>query len=112
MMNIGFIVCIIMAGIFLVLAIVFALLKEKGAMLVSGFNTLPREERERYDKRKISTDMRNSFLIWGLIFILGGIFSYLVSSYAAIAAGVLWLILFFKEVHFDTDKAFGKYRLQ
>ena len=111
-MNTGVIFCIVMAGIFLVLATVFAFLKEKGAMLVSGFNTLSREEREQYDKRKISTDMRNSFLIWGLIFVLGGIFSYLVSPYAAIAASVLWLILFFKDVHFDTDKAFEKYRLQ
>lgn len=39
-MNIGFVACIILAVLFLVLGIIFALLKEKGAYFVSGFRTL------------------------------------------------------------------------
>ena len=34
----------------------------------------------------------------------------LVSQYCAIAAFAVWLILFFREVHFDVEKAFEKYR--
>lgn len=41
------------------LAIIFALLNEKGSMLISGFNTLSKEKREKYDKKKMSIDMRS-----------------------------------------------------
>ena len=44
-MNIWGIICLILAVIFSILAAVFALLKEKGALLISGFNTLSKEER-------------------------------------------------------------------
>ena len=47
-MNIGFVACIILAVLFLVLGIIFALLKEKGAYFVSGFRTL--NHSEKYDK--------------------------------------------------------------
>jgi hypothetical protein len=110
-MNIGFIVCLVMGGLFSLFAIIFALLKEKGAMLISGFNTLPKEERENYNKIKMSKDMRHSFLIWSAVFAIGAILSYVISSYIAIASLIVWLILFFKDVHIDTEKAFGKYRL-
>lgn len=109
-MNIGTISCIVMGGIFGILAVVFALLKEKGAMLISGFNTLPKEEREKYNKAKMSIDQRNSFIIWTVIFIVGAFVSNLVNAYLAIIAFVIWLFLFLKEVHLDTDKAFGKYK--
>lgn len=109
-MNIGTITCVIFAVPFLILVVVFTLLKDKGAMLISGFNTLPKEEREHYDKKKMSIDQRNSFLLWAILFVAGAILSYLISSYMAILAFVIWLVLFFKEVHLDTDKAFGKYK--
>lgn len=43
-MNIGFVACIILAVLFLIIGIVFALLKEKGAKYVSGFRTLNHPE--------------------------------------------------------------------
>lgn len=110
-MNIGTITCIMMAGIFLILAIIFALLKEKGVMLISGFNTLPKEEREKYDKLEMSKDMRNLLFIWCIIFVIGGVLSYFVSEYITIISFVVWLVFFFREVHFDTEKAFRKYKL-
>jgi hypothetical protein len=48
----------------LLFALLFTILKEKGAMLVSGFNTMPKEKRALYDTAKISKDQRNAFLIW------------------------------------------------
>ena len=47
-MNIGFVACIILAVLFLVLGIIFALLKEKGAYFVSGFRTLNHPEKGIY----------------------------------------------------------------
>ncbi|WKY44589.1 DUF3784 domain-containing protein [Eubacteriaceae bacterium ES2] len=109
-MNIGTTTCLMLAGLFFLLAIIFALLKEKGAMLISGFNTLPKTEREKYDQLKMSKDMRNSFFIWAVILTVGGLLSFFIHSYFAIFFIIVWLLLFLKDVHFDTDKAFGKYR--
>jgi hypothetical protein len=30
----------------------------------------------------------------------------------AIIAFVVWLVVFFKDVHFDIEKAFGKYKIK
>ena len=109
-MNIGTNSCLFMAILFGFMAIVFALLKEKGAMLIGGFNTLPKEEREKYDKERMSCDQRNAFVVWMVVFVIGALVSYFVSTYAVIVASIIWLILFFKDFHFDTEKAFGKYR--
>ena len=50
-MNIGFCTCTILALLFLILSVIFALLKEKGANYVSGFNTLNHPEKYvRYHK--------------------------------------------------------------
>ena len=51
-MNVGFVACITLAVLFLVLGIMFALLKEKGAYFVSGFSTL--NHPENYDEKSIS----------------------------------------------------------
>ena len=110
-MNIGLVACFLMGGIFLVLAVIFALLKEKGAILISGFNTIPKQERKKYNQLKMSKDMRNSLLIWCAIFAVGAILSYIISSYMAIASFIVWIVLFFRDVHLDEEKAFGKYRL-
>ena len=110
-MNVVAISCALLASIFLILSVIFALLKEKGAILISGFNTLSKEERLKYNRLKMSKDMRNSFFLWFILFAAGGVLSYVVSTNFAVIAFILWLILFFKEVHFDTEKAFEEYKL-
>lgn len=109
-MNIGFVACIILAVLFLVLGIIFALLKEKGAYFVSGFCTLNRPE--KYDKAYISLDMRNQCFTYALILFLGAILSYFISAIIAIPTYVLWGILLFKSVHLDAEKAFEKYLIK
>ena len=42
-MNIGFISCSLLGGLFLLLWLLFTLLGDRAAMLISGFNTLPPE---------------------------------------------------------------------
>lgn len=103
-------VCLVLAVIFGISGIVFAVCKEKGAMLVSGFNTLPKAERDQYDKRRISLDMRNSLFLWCGVLAAGALLSVLFHGYMGAAALVIWLVLFFREVHFDAHKAFEKYK--
>ena len=109
-MNIGVIVCLILALFFSVLSSIFALLKEKSAILISGFNSISKEEREKYDKRKMSIDMRNSLFIWAIILFLGAILSYYISKYCAIIAIVIWLVIFIKHFYIYPEKAFEKYK--
>lgn len=109
-MNIGFVACIILAVLFLIIGIVFALLKEKGAKYVSGFRTL--NHPEKYDKASISLDIRNQCFTYSLILFLGAILSYFISAIIAIPAYVIWVIVFFKSVHLDAEKAFEKYLIK
>lgn len=44
--------------------------------------------------------------------LIGAILSYFVTPYLAIIAFIIWLFLFFKDVHLDNHKAFEKYLLK
>lgn len=107
------IACVGVSVIFWIMAVLFALLKEKGAILIAGFNTMPKEQRDRYDKAQMSKYMRNSFVLWAVILDVGAALSYVFSSgYIAIGSFIIWLVVFFREVHLDEEKAFGKYKLK
>ena len=41
---------------------------------------------------------------------IGAILSYFISQYMGVIAFIVWLIMFFKDVHLDEEKAFGKYK--
>lgn len=86
-MNIGFCTCTILALLFLILSVIFALLKEKGANYVSGFNTL--NHPEKYDKAYISRDMRNQCFIYFVILSIGAVLSNFISSYIAIPTYII-----------------------
>ena len=51
--------CMAVSAIFWVMAAVFAVLKEKAAILISGFNTVPKEQREQYDRERMSRELWN-----------------------------------------------------
>ena len=109
-MNIGFAMCSVLCVFFILVAAMFTVLKEKAAILISGFNALPKEKRKLYDQEKMSRDQRNSLLIWAGITGAGAVLSYFLSGYLGIVAMIIWLILFFKDVHMDAEKAFQKYK--
>ena len=111
-MDVWIITCLFLSFIFGIFAMVFALLKEKGAILISGFNTMPKKEREKYDKNKMSLDMRNSLFLWFAILLFGAILSYFSSNIFAIIAIVIWIVLLSKDLHFSPEKAFSKYKKQ
>ena len=102
-----------MSIIFWGMALLFALLKGKAAILISGFNTMPKEQRKQYDRERMSKDQRNAFILWAVILGSGSLLSELTSSEnAAIAAGIIWRVIFFRDVHLDEEKAFGKYKIK
>ena len=109
-MNKGAFACTVSCLLFLLAALIFTVLKGKAAILISGFNTLPKQERALYDKERMSQDYRNAFFLWSVIMGVGALLSYLVSKYMAIAAFAVWFSVFLKDVHLDEEKAFGKYR--
>lgn len=110
-MNLGFWSCIILAPCFLLIALFFALGKESAANWLSGFNFFSEEERAKYDRKRMAADARNASFLWGVIMLLGAAASWWLSGYAAIAAYGVWLILFFRDVHWDAEKAYEKYKL-
>ena len=59
-MNIGFYSCFVLAVIFGVMTLVFALLGKKAAILISDFNSLSKIQQEMYDVQRMSKDQRNS----------------------------------------------------
>lgn len=105
----GTTMCLVLGVIFALMGLVFAIGKEKAAILVSGFNSLSKEERDRYDTAYISRDMRNQCWLWTVILLAGAVLTYYVSPYMAVIAMIVWLYVFFKEIHLDTYTAFKKY---
>ena len=98
-MNTGFMMCGGACLLCLLLTLIFTIFKEKSVMLISGFNTMPKEKRELCDKEKLSK-------AYGI----GAILAYYISQYIAVIAFIIWLVVFFKDVHLDEEKAFGKYK--
>ena len=111
-MNIGFWSCIILVIPFLIIGVLFAIFKEKAAKFVSGFNSFSKEEQAMYDKAQISRDIRNQCFMWAIIMLAGALLSCFLTPYIAIPTYIIWLVLFFREVHFDNHKAFEKYLLK
>ena len=97
---------------FVIIGVLFAIFKEKAAKFVSGFNSFSKEEQAMYDKAQISRDIRNQCFIWTVIMLAGAILSCFLTPYMAIPTYIIWLVLFFREVHFDNHKAFKKYLLK
>ena len=111
-MNIGFWSCIILVIPFLIIGVLFAIFKEKAAKFVSGFNSFSKEEQALYDKAHISRDIRNQCFMTAIIMLAGALLSCFLTPYIAIPTYIIWLVLFFREVHFDNHKAFEKYLLK
>lgn len=101
---------LIMALMFFVFGLIFAVMREKRASLIAGYNFKSKEERKDYDEKRMSKDMRNLFFIYSLIFLLGAILTYIWGKVWFWITFVIWFVYFFKNVNIDDEKAFGKYR--
>ena len=78
-MNIGVAACGLTMLLFIVIGIIFVLLRGKAAMLISGFNTLSVKERAQHDVNAMARDMRNSCFLRAAIMALGCLASYLLT---------------------------------
>lgn len=87
-MNIGVIICLVLSIFFAILSIIFTFLKEKATIFISGFNSLSKDEREEYNRKKLSIDMRNSLFGWAVILLLGAVSSFYINTVQ------LWQLLF------------------
>ncbi len=103
--------CVTMAVIFLILALIFEIKKEKATILVAGFNGLPKMERETYDNLKISLHYRNLFLLWVLIYLVAMVLCLFVLPQFVCVAYIIWIISFAQNTHLDPRTAFDKYKL-
>ena len=110
-MNIGVYACGILVIPFAAVGLLFALLKEKAAVLVSGFNSLPKKEQVQYDRARIAQDVRNQCFSWSAIMLAGALLSCF-TAYMAFPAFIIWLVLLFKDFHLNARKAFEKYLLK
>lgn len=108
-MNTGCWMCAILVPGFALIGLLFGILKERAAKFVAGFNMLPQNEQNLYNKAGIAKGIRNSCLLWALIMLIGAAGCYFLSGYFAIPTYLVWLILFFKDLHVDAHKAFEKY---
>lgn len=85
-MNAGVVACALVMAVCLVFGIAFFLLKGKAALLVSGFNSLPKNEQKRYDRKALARDMGNTCLLGTLIMAVGCALSHFLLPYAAIVS--------------------------
>ena len=103
--------CAALGVLFCLLGGGFFLAGPKAALFVSGFGTLPPSERARYDTAALSRDYAQRFLGWGVLFLAGAGASALWSAWAALLALAVWQVLFWRQVHWDPERAFETYRL-
>src|SRR5699024_1337054 len=100
--------CAVLVIPFSITGILFGIFKEKATKFVAVFNTVSKEEHAIYDKAYISRDIRNQCFTWSAIMLIGAVLSYFVTLYMAILDYIVWLVLFFKDVHWDNHKAVEK----
>ncbi len=105
-------VCITMAVFFLFIALIFAVKKENATGFVAGFNGLSKQERETYDRARISLDYRNLFLSWAGIFLVSSVLCFFILPQLVWVAYVIWIISLAQHTHLDARKAFEKYKLE
>lgn len=69
----------VVAVIFILLAII--LLSGHGSMLIAGYNTMPREEREKYDSKKLCRLTGTVMLIIAIMILIMAAFSELLPAW-------------------------------
>lgn len=99
-----------MTIIFFIMGLIFAVMKEKASSLIAGYNFKSKEERKKYDEKKMSMDMRNFFFICSGIFVIGTVATYIWGANCFWISFIIFIVYFFRDVHIDDEKAFGKYK--
>lgn len=101
---------LVFSGIFGVFGMIFLIFKEKACVLVAGYNFKTKKEREEYDEVRLSKDESNFLFRCAIIHLIGAVISIFIGALSFWIAFVVWIVYFFKNVHFDSEKAFSKYK--
>lgn len=110
-MSVITLVCFILGMFFLAFSILFVILKENGAIIISGFNSIPKAKQQQYDKSKLVMDSKKHFFTLSLVSLAGAIFSNFFHIAFGILALIVMAVLFFRQVSFSAEKAFEKYKI-
>lgn len=100
---------IIMSILFLIISLVFFILKEKSCILISGYNFKTKSERLNYDEVKLSNAYGKTCLKYSLIFLFGSLGCILFGNMFFGVTLCIFLIYFFKDFKLD-DTIFDKYK--
>ncbi|MDR1439778.1 MAG: DUF3784 domain-containing protein [Clostridiales bacterium] len=100
-------IAVLLGIIFLILAVI--MLSGKGANLVSGFNTMPKAEKDKYDQKALSRFMGAIMLIIAMLTTPLGYFAERGANWYAIVfiGGVVALVVF-AIVYSNTGNRFKK----
>ncbi len=103
--------CATSGVVFLIFAVLFAVLKEKATPMIGGFGSLSKEEQAKYDRTAMACDYRNTFLLWSVVMLTGALFCIHFGLPAFCVTFAVWILTTRKKIHFSAEKAFGKYKL-
>lgn len=104
------VVSFVISGIFTVLGIIFMILKDKACILISGYNTKTKKEREEYDEVRLSKDESKFFFKCAFIYFIGATTALFFNKICLGIAFLVWIIYLFKNIHLNQEKAFDKYK--
>lgn len=103
--------CLTCGVVFLVFAVLFAVLKEKATPMIGGFGSLSKEEQAQYDRAAMARDYCNMFLLWAAVMLTGALFCLHFGLSAFCVTFAVWILTTRGKIHLSTEKAFGKYKL-
>ena len=103
--------CILVGLFFVGMGLLFAILKERAAKLLAGFNDFSAEQRLLYDQKRISADKRNSFFVSAIIAFVSGLLSLFNNTPFGIIGFILAFAYQFMDFSLTKEKAFDKYKL-
>lgn len=104
-------IIISLGGILLLLALGLYLLQGKGAMLIAGYNTLPKEEKEKYDEVALckATGKLILTIAFSMLVIFAGIFL-AISVLLTVGTVLLVITILFGLIYMNTGNRYKKDR--
>jgi ABC-type multidrug transport system fused ATPase/permease subunit len=97
-----------LALILQVMGVYFIQSKGKGAKYIAGFNSKSKEEQSAYHLRDICVDFGIRFVLYGVLYTVGGVIDLFFTGWGMTIASVVFMILVFVNVYQSRDSQFDK----
>ena len=108
--NFGTIFCGIMTFLMLINAVIYGCSKGKAVLHLQGFDALSQTEQARYDLLKVGAYLRNMYLIGALIFLVGAVLCYFISSYVDFLTLPAWFFFYRAKIGFYSSRSYRRFR--